>query len=417
MADSQKQIVIVGAGIVGVSTAIWLQRAGHAVTLIDREGPAAGTSYGNAGILAAIAVVPVTIPGLLGKVPKMLLDKNSPLFMRWSYFPKLIPFLLKYLRHSNVKNVNEIADALTTLLQDTTDQHLSLAKGTGAEKYIVEGDYVFGYPDRAAYEADKFVWDIRKKRGFEIEEMDAERFAEYDPSMAGRFGFGVRCLNHGHITDPGAYVTALADHVEAQGGTFVKAEVVDIDLTDGRATGVVTTEAKIEADEIILATGMWSGPLAEKLGINLPMEAERGYHVEFVNPSVKPKCSVMVTSGKFGMTPMNGRLRCAGIVEFGGMSEERNRAALDLLKRQTLELIPELKYDRIDEWMGFRPSTSDSLPLIGATARCKNVWTGFGHQHIGLTAGPKTGRWLAQLINGQSPNVDLAPYSPLRFES
>ncbi len=415
--EHQKHVAIIGAGIVGVSTAIWLQRSGHQVTLIDAKGPAGGTSYGNAGVLAACSIVPVTVPGLIFKAPKMLFSKDGPLFMRWSNFPRLIPFLLRYLRHGNTDDVSRIADGLALLLQDTADQHVATAKGTPAESHISVGDYVFGYADRAAYEGDAYGWGLRRQHGYEFEEMDAERFAEFDPAMAGRFGFGVRCPNHGHINDPGAYVIALAKHVEEQGGAFKLAQATDIQVEDGKATGVITDQGVVAADDIVLATGVWSNPLAAKLGIDVPMEAERGYHVEFVNPSVQPKVPVMVASGKYVMTPMAGRLRCAGIVEFGGLSEERSRGPLELLKRQTAALLPELKYDRIDEWMGFRPSTTDSLPLIGASERHPNVWMGFGHQHIGLSAGPKTGRWLAQLIDGKKPNVDLSAYSPLRFNS
>jgi D-amino-acid dehydrogenase len=412
---AKKHVAIIGAGIVGVSTAIWLQRAGHSVTIIDSRGAAGGTSYGNAGVLASAAIVPVTVPGLLKKAPKMLFDKNSPLFLRWSYLPKLLPFLIKYLGHGNVTDVNRIADGLALMLRDSADQHVAVAKGTDAEKFITVGDYVFGYADRAAYEADAFAWDIRRAREYQFEEMDAARFAEFDPAMAERFGFGVRCSEHGHISDPGAYVKALASHVEKQGGVFLKAEATDLNKTDGEVVGVMTSTGNVEADDVVLATGVWSAPLVEKLGITVPLEAERGYHIEFVNPSIKPKAPVMVASGKYVMTPMEGRLRCAGIVEFGGLTEERSRAPFELLKRQTLALLPELKYDRIDEWMGFRPSTTDSLPLIGASERYPNVWTGFGHQHIGLTAGPKTGRWLAQMIDGQKPNTDLAAFSPARF--
>ncbi len=401
----------------GVSTAIWLQRSGHSVTLIDSRGPAGGTSYGNAGVLASASVVPVTVPGLMWKAPKLLFDKNGPLFLRWSYLPKLLPFLIKYLGHANAKDVNHISDGLALMLRDSAEQHLAVAKGTGAEKYITIGDYLFGYADRAAYEGDAFGWQLRRDRDYEFEEMDAERFAEYDPTMAGRFGFGVRCPDHGHISDPGGYVTALAHHVEKQGGKFIEAEATEFLETGGEVSGVNTTQGPVEADEVVLATGVWSNPLAEKIGIKVPMEAERGYHIEFVNPSIKPKAPIMVASGKYVMTPMDGRLRCAGIVEFGGLTEERSRAPFELLKRQTMALLPELEYDRIDEWMGFRPSTTDSLPLIGASERHKNVWTGFGHQHIGLTAGPKTGRWLAQMINGHKPNVDLDAYSPLRFNT
>jgi D-amino-acid dehydrogenase len=409
-------VAIIGAGIVGVSTAIWLQRAGHRVTLIDPNGPAGGTSYGNAGVLAASSVVPVTVPGLLYKAPKMLFDRNGPLFLRWTYLPKLVPFLFRYLAHGNVKDVNRIADGLYLLLADTAEQHVAVAKGTPAEKYVSVGDYVFGYTDRAAYEGDGFGWRLRRERGFEFEEMDGQRFAEFDPTMAGRFGFGVRCPNHGHISDPGEYVKTLAQHVEKQGGEFIAEEATDIELVAGVATGVITSSGHIAADDIVLATGMWSGPLAQKLGIKAPMEAERGYHIEFVNPSIMPKVPVMVASGKFVMTPMDGRLRCAGIVEFGDMSDKRSRGPFDLLKRQTMALLPELEFERIEEWMGFRPSTIDSLPLIGATERHSNVWTGFGHQHIGLTAGPKTGRWLANMIDGKKPNVDLGAFSPLRFK-
>ncbi len=415
--ETAKHVAIIGAGIVGVSTAIWLQRAGHRVTLIDREGPAAGTSYGNGGVLAAIGVVPIPVPGLWKKAPSMLFDRNQPLFMRWSYLPKFLPFLMKFMGNAGEAKVNQIASAQTALLHDTTDQHIALAKGTGAEKFVEPGDYVFAYKDRAAYDADKFGWDIRRANGHEFHEMEAAEFAEYDPTLAGKFSFGIRCPNHGKITDPGAYVNALAEHVVERGGELVIADVENIEMSGETAKGVKTSTGFIEADEIIIATGIWSGPLAEKLGISVPMEAERGYHIEFVNPSITPENPIMVTTGKFVMTPMVGRLRCAGVVEFGGLSQEKTKAALDLLKQQAIAVLPDMTYDRIDEWLGFRPSTSDSLPLIGATSRCPNVWTGFGHQHVGLTAGPKTGRWLAQLIDGQKPNVDLAAYSPLRFTS
>jgi len=416
-AANPKHVVIIGAGIVGVSTATWLQRAGHRVTIIDREGPAAGTSYGNAGILAAIAIVPVPVPGITKKAPGMLLDKNSPLFMRWSYFPKLIPFLFKFLGNAKHEKVTEISTSLSTLLSDCAEQHASLAKGTSAEKFVKQGDYLFGYADKAAFDADAYGWGIRKKNNHPFEEMTGEELGEYDPTLKGLFGHAVKCPQHGHITDPGAYVKALAEDFVKNGGTIKIADVLDIAIEAEQASGVQTSNGFVEADDVVMATGVWSGPLADKLGLSVPLEAERGYHIEFINPSIKPKAPIMVASGKYVMTPMEGRLRCAGIVEFGGLSEEKSKAALDLLKRQTLKLLPDLTYDRIEEWMGFRPSTSDSLPLIGAVNNAKNVWSAFGHQHIGLSAGPKTGRWIAQMISGQMPNEDLTPFAPNRFQS
>lgn len=411
----KKDVAVIGAGIVGVSTAIWLQRAGHRVTLIDREGPASGTSYGNAGVLAAGSVVPVSVPGLWRKAPGMLFDRNGPLFLRWSYLPQLVPFLVRFLKSGSESEVRRISESLALLLHDTAAQHLALAEGTGAEEYIDVGDYLFAYTDKKAFAGDSFGWSIRRERAIAYEEMNPAQIADYDPALAGRVGYAVRCPDHGRIRDPGAYVKALASHFEESGGRLLIAEVSDIDLENGKATQVKTSVGPVVADDIVLATGVWSRPLAAKLGIKVPMESERGYHIEFVNPSINPRSPIMVASGKFVVTPMNGRLRCAGIVEFGGLEAGPSQRPFELLREKTLELFPDLKYERIDEWMGHRPSTSDSLPLIGKFDGTSNVWSGFGHHHVGLTGGPKTGRWLAQLIDGQTPNVDLAPMAPNRF--
>lgn len=405
-------IAIIGAGIVGVSTAIWAQRAGARVTLIDREGPAAGTSYGNAGLLAAVAVVPVAVPGLMRKAPGMLLDPNQPLFLRWSYLPRLIPWLRRFLSHARASEVDRISGALTGLLADTVDQHWSLAEGTDAAKFIKDGDWVFGYADKKAFEKDHYSWRIRRQNGYECIEMEPDAIAAYDPALIGKFGYAVRCTNHGYISDPGAYVTALADHFVAEGGVLTIADVAGFDISDGKVRTVQTQNGPIEVDHAIITAGAWS----QKLGGGAPikLESERGYHVEFVNASVRLNSPLMHASGKFGITPMEGRLRCAGTVELGGLDLPPSTAPIELLKRNALELFPEMTYDRIDTWMGHRPSTTDSLPVIGQAPAARNLWLGYGHQHIGLTGGPKTGRWLAQMVMGKNPNVDLSPFDPTR---
>lgn len=410
-----KHVIVIGAGIVGVSCAIWLQRAGHRVTLMDRQGPASGTSQGNAGILAAGAIVPIPAPGLATKGPAMLLDKNAPLFLRWRYLPKLLPFLTPYLGRARERHVQETATALADLLLDAAEQHRALARGTAAERYIEDSEYLFGYRDKAAFDADAYGWAIKKKAGVRVVKMDAAQFADHDPAMAGRFGYGLRCLDHGHITDPGAYVKALVAHFVAEGGDLEIARVEDIETHRGKAVAVITVNRRVEADSIVLATGMWSRPLAEKLGVRVNMEAERGYHIEYINPSIMPRAPIMVAAGKFVLTPMEGRLRCAGIVEFGGMEAGPSKPPFDLLRRQTEELLPDLTYDHVVEWTGFRPSTVDSIPLIGPFAKTKNVFAAFGHQHIGLTGGPKTGRWIAGMVAGTASNTDLSAFSPNRF--
>lgn len=412
-----QRVVIVGAGIVGVSTAIWLQRDGHEVVLIDRLGPGEGTSYGNGGVLASCACVPVTGPGLLRKAPGMLMDRNQPLFLRWSYLPKLAPWLVKYLSYANAQDTRRIAKAVAGVVGDSLEEHQALAKGTGAERWIRPSDYLYLYRNRAAFEADGFGWGLRRENGFSWEEMGADVFRAYDPIFADGVGFAVRMGDHGRIADPGKYVKDLAAYAEAQGATLIKADVEDIQQDNGRVTGLRLAGETVPCDACVLATGVWSGPLTKKLGLKVPLESERGYHIELWEPSFMPKAPVMVASGKFVATPMDGRLRLAGVVEFGGVTAGPSEAPFELLKKSALAVMPGLTWAREERWMGHRPAPADSIPVIGEVPGVKGAFTGFGHHHIGLTAGPKTGRLLAQMISGRTPNLDVGAYSPARFAS
>ncbi|PLS23547.1 NAD(P)/FAD-dependent oxidoreductase [Neptunicoccus cionae] len=409
------EVVIAGAGIVGISTAIWLQRAGHSVTIVDREGPAAGTSYGNAGVLASGAIVPVTTPGLWRKAPFMVLDKNSPLFLKWSYLPKMIPFLWKFMRNATDAHVTGFASAMAGLLHDSVDQHRALAAGTGAEKFITGEDFCFGYPTKQSFDADAYGWKLRRNNGVVFEVQSGAEFAGYDPLYADSFGIVVRCKNHGRISDPGAYIKALARHFEEEGGKIIIAHVSDVIRDETGLRGFETDAGELRGDHAVLALGAWSKPLGRKMGLEIPLESERGYHIELVNPSHMPKAPMMVAAGKFVITPMAGRIRCAGVVEFGGLTKPPSEAPFNLLKRHIRDIFPKLTYDRMDTWMGHRPSTPDSLPLIGSTDETNSGYAALGHQHVGLTAGPKTGRIVADLISGRKPNMDLAPFSPARY--
>lgn len=410
-----KTVAIIGAGIVGVSTAIWLQRDGHKVILIDKSGPAEGTSYGNGGVLASVACVPVTGPGLVKKAPKMALDPNQPLFLRWGYLPKLMPWLWKYLSHANEADTRRISAAVAQIVGDSLADHQALSEGTGAEEFVKPSDYLFLYNDRAHFEGDGLVWDIRKTQGFAWDEWDRAAIEAYDPIYAEDFRMGIRLGNHGRISDPGAYVKALARHVESAGGQFIKAMVDDVVVENGAVTGLRAGGDLIACDACVVATGIWSGPLAEKLGIKVPLESERGYHLELWEPSHMPKAPAMVASGKFVVTPMKGRIRLAGVVEFGGLDAAPSKAPLDLLRKNAKAAFPGLTWQREEEWMGHRPAPADSIPVIGEVPTAKGVFMGFGHHHIGLTGGPKTGRLLAQMISDKKPNIDVEVYSPARW--
>lgn len=415
MSDAPKTIAVIGAGIVGVSTAIWLQRDGHNVILIDREGPAAGASYGNGGVLASCSIIPVTVPGLIAKAPKMLFSPNQPLFLKWGYLPRLVPWLRRYLRTANPDGVRRRAAALAHIIGDSLTDHQTLANGTGAEQWIEPSDYLFLYKDRQHYKGDAFGWSVREEHGFKWDTLEGQAWREYDPSFGADIGFAARLKDHGCIRDPGKYVEALAAYVEAQGGRSIKAEVTDVVRENGQLTGLRASGDTIACDGAVLATGAWSGGLAAKLGLRAPLESERGYHLELWEPSVMPRSPVMVASGKFVATPMEGRIRLAGVVEFGGLEAPPSRAPLRLLQKNIRAAMPGLTWKETTEWMGHRPSMADSIPVIGEVPGLKGAYTAFGHDHVGLTGGPKTGRILAQIISGKQPNLDLSPYSPSRF--
>lgn len=414
---TQKHILVAGAGIVGISCAIWLQRAGHRVTVIDREGPASGTSFGNAGVLAAGAVVPVTVPGLVKKAPGMLLNPDAPLFLRWSYLPRLLPFLAKYLSYATDAHVDHYAHAMFTLLGDSAAQHRALAAGTPAERYVFDDDYCFGYATRRDFEADGYGWAKRAAVGVRFDVLDGADYAGFDPIFGKAFETVVRCKDHGRISDPGAYVKALADHFVEQGGSLHITTIHDIEMENGRISALVTEDGALRGDAIVFALGPWSKKIAHKLGVKVPLESERGYHIELINPSAMPHAPLMVAAGKFVITPMEGRIRAAGVVEFGGLDAPPSPAPFGLLKRQVAAILPDVTYDRIEEWMGHRPAPADSLPVIGANDAEGLSYSAFGHQHLGLTGGPKTGRLIADLISGARPNIDLAPFDPAKHKA
>ncbi len=416
MTGPGKTVAVIGAGIVGVATAIWLQRDGHKVILIDRKAPGEGASHGNGGVLASCAVVPVTVPGLLAKAPRMLFDPNQPLFLKWAYLPRLLPWLARYLRHANAEAVRHRAEALFPIIGDSLADHQALAGGTGAEKWIVPSDYLYLYADRAHFEKDAFGWDVRRSLGFEWDALEGPALGDYDPVFGTSLNFAARLRNHGRIADPGRYVKDLAAHAEREGARVILGEVTDIAREAGRVAGVRLGGETVACDAAVLATGAWSGKLSRRLGVNVPIESERGYHLELWEPSAMPRSPVMVASAKFVATPMEGRLRLAGIVEFGGLDAPPSRAPFRLLERNVRAAMPGLTWKRTVEWMGHRPSISDSIPLIGEVAGVRGAYLGFGHDHVGMTGGPKTGRILAQLVSGRRPNIDLAPYAPSRFQ-
>lgn len=409
-----QHIVVIGAGIVGAASAIWLRRAGHEVTLLERGIPGMGASYGNGGILASCSIVPVTGPGLTRKSPVYLADPNFPLFLRWRYLPKLVPWLVRYMSHANEADTRRISQGLTTIVGDSLEQHQALTAGTKAAKWVQESLYSFAYRDRAAFDADSFAWQLRREAGFEPEIIQGQDVRDAEPILGPDTTLLAVMKNHGFILNPGSYVKDLVELFKDLGGIFIQTEVKDFELGGGQISAVDTSTGRIHCDKAVVCSGVWSKPLMAKLGLKVPLEAERGYHILFKEPSQRPNNPMMLAAGKFVATSMEQGLRCAGVVEFGGLSEQKSKAPLEFLRRKARESFPNLTYASQEEWLGYRPAPSDSLPLIGQLGET-GVYSAFGHHHIGMTGGPKTGRLVADLISGNHPNADIRPFEPMRF--
>ena len=409
-------VVVIGSGIVGLSTAIWLVRYGVQVRVIERHAIAepSATSCGNAGVLAACSVAPVTAPGLIGKGLKLLLDPNFPLFLRWSYLFRLFPWLVRYLSHANDKDTRRIASALMPLVFDSVEQHQALVKGTPAEAWLQQSQYGFVYHSAKEFKNDWYTWLLRAQAGFKPEIIEGEGVRAFEPALAPDLRFMALMSDHGFVQSPQNYLCALQKVAKAEGVKFTQAEVKDFEMHNNRVGAVLTTEGKFACHQVVITAGVWSKFLAKKLKLHVPLESERGYHIEFSEPNQMPKIPLMITSGKFVATPMANGLRCAGVVEFGGLNAPASEPPIALLRKKVKATFPNFEAKGETTWLGHRPAPSDSLPLIGEIQNT-GVFAGFGHHHIGLTSGPKTGRILAGLITGKPEKIDLAPYLPSRF--
>ncbi|MEC9431506.1 MAG: FAD-dependent oxidoreductase [Pseudomonadota bacterium] len=412
--DAGRRAIVVGGGIAGVSAATWLARFGWKVTLIDRGAPGGpeAASFGNAGILSRSGIVPVAQPGLLAQAPRLLLDPDGPLFLRWSYLPRLAPFLVRFIRHGREDEVRRIAAALARLLTDAVDQHRALAEGAPeAEDLIRGGDYGFLYRDRAGYEADAFGHALRRAHGFEPLLAEGAGLRDRDPGLSSEWGFAAIYPDHGWIADPGAYVAALAARFVAMGGTVRRGEVAAL---DGEGRVALTGGARMQADRVVLAAGVRSRPLIRALGRDVPMESERGYHLHLrAAADARPAHPWMAAALRVAATPMADGVRLAGVVEFGGTEAGPSAGPPALLRRAAARLWPEAEWEAETDWMGHRPSTVDSLPVIGPVPGAERVVAAFGGQHVGLTAGPRIGRMAAEIAAGLAA-PDPA-FSPGRF--
>lgn len=411
-----RQVTIVGAGIVGMSTALQLQRAGCAVTVIDRVAPGESCSRGNAGILATYGMVPLSTPGFIWKVPSMLTDPLGPLAMRWRHVPKMLPWMFSFLRASRPAEVERIAAALAQLTRTTVEAHLAQVAGTRAAALARPTPLLCVYPDEAGYRADQYVWNLREQHGTRIHTLRDGAVREMEPAVAEHFRFGVVMENCGYSPDPFALVQALAEHFVELGGRVLRHEVRDVVVGADGPVALVTEAGNLPVADLVVCGGVWSGQLSRRLGSPVPLEAERGYHVTLQrHTGDAPRYPVMSPAQKMLTTPMRGGLRAAGLVEFAGLRTPPDYRRARTLLKHLRTLFPRIEAQAHTEWMGHRPSLPDSMPVIGRSPHFRNVFYGFGHQHIGLTCAPGTATALTGLVLGQAPTIDLTPFRIDRF--
>ena len=411
--NMKQSVIVIGSGITGVSCAEELRRSGAKVTLIDRvkAGDPSQTSFGNAGILAREGIMPIANPSMLKMIPQILLSPSSPVYLKWSYLAKFSPWALQFIMNGTRPKALPIILALNELIYDTVENHIQLSKNTDAARFIEKGDMTLLYRNRKQFSSDKFANQTRRNLGITWEELSRDKLLDRDPHISKLYQFGLAYKNHGWITNPAAYVSSLAKHFQENGGKILIGEVSKINGNNVELKGGII----LKAENIVLATGAWSKNLASQLGHNIPLQAERGYHLSLKNASHMPPNTYLITDKKFGLTPMDGFLRCAGQSEFAPLEMPPNPKAIKNLRKFLFRLYPKLAYETETIWQGTRPTLPDSLPVIGRSSKNPSVIFAFGGQHLGLTMGPKIGKMVRDIIFERQSNINMKPYSSDRF--
>lgn len=414
-------LVVIGAGIMGACSALEGLARGWQVTILDpgQPGGEQAASYGNGCWLNPLSVIPPALPGLWRKVPKFLADPLGPLAIRWSYFPKVAPWLVRYLAAGWTEaRVLRTARALRGLLADAPARHLALARDAGVERLIERKGLMYVWADRAGFEAEALAWRIRAQVGCTWRELDEDALRQQEPALDRRYRFAIHTDEGASCTDPGAYVAALVALAEARGARRIQAAASGFRIELGRLKSVLTDQGEVAADRALISAGARSKPLAAAAGDDLPLESERGYHAEIIAPEVETRTPLMPFDGKMSVIRTANGLRVAGQVEIAGIDAAPNWQRAEILRDHLIRTVPGLPPDlppgRVRVWLGHRPSMPDGMPCLGRARSSADIVHGFGHGHVGLVGGPASAALAVAILAGESPAA-AAPFSPRRF--
>lgn len=414
-AQQNADVVVIGAGIVGVMAAHYLQESGRAVLLLDRDEVAAGASAGNAGILAFPEIIPIPSPGIMWKAPKWLLDPLGPLSLPPAYALSIAPWLWRFWRASSKKTF-ERGIAVQTRLMKLAAAEMDRVRAIGElASFFTHTGTLDLYDSEASFNAATHDWLEKEKAGFQFTSVDRAEIDRLQPGLAPQFRHAMYSPAGIQVNDPKGLTRAVADLVVARGGQYRKGEVADI---APRADGALLTlkdGATIQAATVVLSGGAWSKTLAERLGDRVPLETERGYNTTLPPQAFTLQRQLYFNDHAFVVTPLAEGIRVGGAVELGGLKLPPNYRRSKALLAKAARFLPDLKTEGGREWMGFRPSMPDCLPVIGRSKASPAILYAFGHGHLGLTQSAATGRLISELAAGRTPSLSLAPLGPDRF--
>lgn len=411
----EPQVIVIGAGVVGLSSALAAQARGLRVLVIDREGPAAGASAGNAGAFAFTDILPLASPRILRQAPKWLMDPLGPLTIPPAYALKIAPWMFRFWRACSASAVARSTSAQTALMDLSKAELDPFLRATGTESMLYRNGNLQVYEGEGELRASLPGWAARADHGIEFHHMNASEMAALQPGLAPRFTHGTFTPGWYSIADPRLYTLALAERFQAQGGQLHLGDVMTLVPGEGHVAVQTSGGETLRAPQVVLAAGAFSHRIARTIGERIPLETERGYNTTLPADAFDLRMQVTFGGHGFVVSKLSTGLRVGGAVELGGLSLPPNFRRADAMLRKAQDFLPGLKTTGGVQWMGFRPSLPDSLPAIGRARATPRILYAFGHGHLGLTQSAGTARIIADLLTDQPDRINLAPFSPQRF--
>ncbi len=412
MSEKNLKIGIIGAGIQGVCNALFLQKKGFQVTLFDREEPGSAASYGNAGHFSPYASVPLNRPDVIADVPSMLISSRGPLALKWNYVPKMIPWFARFILNCRQEKMMHTAKNMHQILDLSLPAFDELFEEIDLDGLVENNGILYVWTDQNMKSRELEI-RIRDQLGVKQQLVNKKEIHDLEPNLKPFYHGGVFYDYARHARNPRKILIKLFENFVNKGGKFLKLNIQDIDFDEEKP--VLRTETqRFIFDKLVIACGAFSKRLTDKLHENIPLDTERGYHVHFKDYDHLISRPIVYANRGFGMTPMEQGLRVVGTVEFGGLENSPSKSRIKNLilnAKDMLDGLPEHK----DEWLGFRPTLPDFLPVLGPSKNYKNVFYSFGHHHLGWTLGAISGKIISKMISGENTNLDLQPYSSIRF--